>query len=179
MSRMSRVMSSGPFKRSRRAVTVLLAAVLLCAGAPVQAFDPAVPTAEDVFNPSSRMVVLGRFVATKTDPAVFAVEDSLRGDVPAGQYTVFETGRMSMEGGPVVFALSRPDRHFPPGLAVLAVVEIDRVNRRLTIPMATAWRFRVTKDRLDDLLGFSTRFEPMVQALRHGGKFPAWVPVKR
>ena len=29
MSRMSRVMSSGPFKRSRRAVTELLAAVLL------------------------------------------------------------------------------------------------------------------------------------------------------
>ena len=172
-------LSSGPFRRLRRAAAVLVASVLLCAGAPAQAFDPAVPTAEDVFNPSSRMVVLGRFVASKTDPAVFVVEDSLRGDVPAGQYTVFETGRISMEGGPVVFAVGRPDRHFPPGLAVLPVVEIDRVNHRLTIPMATAWRFRVKKDRLDDLLGFSTRYEPMLQALRHGGEFPKWVPVKR
>lgn len=179
MSRLSRVMLSGPFKRSRRAATVLLAAVLLSAGTPVQAFDPAVPIAEDLFNPSSRMVVVGRFVASKTDPAVFAVEESLRGDVPAGQYTVFETGRISLEGGPAVFALGRPDRHFPMGLAVLPVVEIDRLNRRLTIPMATAWRFRVTKDRLDDSLGFSTRFEPMAQALRHGGKFPAWVQAKR
>lgn len=161
------------------AAAVLVAAALLCTARPAHAFDPAVPTAEDVFNPSSRMVVLGRFVASKTDPAVFAVEDSLRGDVPTGQYTVLETGRISLEGDPAVFALSRPDRHFPPGLAVLPVVEIDRVNRRLTIPMATAWRFRLNKDRLDDLLGFSTRFEPMVQALRHGGKFPVWVPVKR
>lgn len=172
-------MSNHHFKPSRRAATVLLAAVLLGASASAQAFDPAVPTAEDVFNPSTRMVVLGRFLASKTDPAVFAVEDSLRGDVPAGQYTVYETGRISMEGGLAVFALSRPDRHFPMGLAVLPVVEIDRVNHRLTIPMATAWRFRVKKDRLDDLLGFSTRYEPMVQALRQGGEFPAWVPVKR
>jgi hypothetical protein len=171
--------SRANFKGLHQAAAVLVASVLLCTGASVQAFDPAVPTAEDVFNPSSRMAVLGRFVASKTDPAVFAVEDSLRGDVPAGQYTVFETGRISMEGGLAVFALGRPDRHFPMGLAVLPVVEIDRVNRRLTIPMATAWRFRVNKDRLDDLLGFSTRFEPMVQALRHGGKFPDWVPAKR
>lgn len=172
-------MSNHHIKPLRRAATVLLAALLLCTGAPAQAFDPAVPTAEDVFNPSSRMVVLGRFLASKTDPAVFAVEDSLRGDVPAGQYTVYETGRISMEGGLAVFALSRPDRHFPMGLAMLPVVEIDRVNHRLTIPMATAWRFRVKKDRLDDFLGFSTRYEPMLQALRHGGEFPAWVPVKR
>ena len=158
---------------------MLMVTVLLSAGAPAHAFDPAVPTAEDVFNPSSRMVVLGRFVASKTDPAVFAVEDSLRGDVPVGQYTVYETGRISLEGGPVVFALGRPDRHFPMGLVVLPVVEIDRVNHRLTIPMATAWRFRVNKDRLDDLLGFSTHYEPMLQALRQGGKFPKWAPVKR
>lgn len=175
---MSRI-SNKSFKPLRGAVYALFAAVLLCTGAPAQAFDPAVPTAEAVFNPSSRMVVLGRFVASKTDPAVFVVEDSLRGDVPVGQYTVFETGRISMEGSPMVFAVSRPDRHFPMGLAVLPVVELDRVNHQLTIPMATAWRFRVKKDRLDDMLGFSTRYEPMLQALRQGGEFPAWVPVKR
>ncbi|QEI04555.1 hypothetical protein FXN63_00940 [Pigmentiphaga aceris] len=163
------------FKPVRRAT---LAASMLAACS-AWAFDPAVPTAEDLFSPASGPVVLGRFVATKTDPAVFAVEDSLRGNIPTGQYTVFETGRISLEGGLAVFALSRPDKHFPPGLAVLPVVEIDQVNRQLTIPMATAWRFRVSKDRLDDLLGFSTRFAPMVQALRHGGEFPAWVPVKR
>jgi hypothetical protein len=45
--------------------------------------------------------------------------------------------------------------------------------------MATAWRFRVLGDRVTDGLAFSTRLQPLAQALRLGGPMPQWVPVKR
>jgi hypothetical protein len=163
----------------RRIVIAGLAMASVLGVTAAHAFDPAVPTAEDVFTARGGPVVLGRFEVAKAEPAIFVVEESLRGDVAPGRYAVFETGRVSMDGPPAVFAMSAPGRDFPPGRAMLGVVEVDRVNQRLTVPMATVWRFRVVKDRVDDALGFSTRLEPLALALRHGGAMPAWVPVKR
>lgn len=156
-----------------------LAAALLVSVAPAHAFEPAVPSAEDLFVPTHIAVVLGRFVVSKTDPAVFLVEESLRGQVPSGRYTVFETGRFGSRGEPAVYAMSRPARDFPPGRVVLPVMEVDGAESRLVIPMAAGWRFRVVDGRVDDLMGFSTPFEPLARALRNGGAMPAWVPVKR
>lgn len=157
----------------------MVAMALLLAVPATHAFDPAVPIAEDVFTATGGPVVLGRFEVSKAEPAIFVVEESIRGDVAPGRYTVFETGRVSMDGPPAVFAMSAPGRDFPLGRALLAAVEVDRVHRRLTVPMATVWRFRVIRDRVHDGLGFSTRVEPLVQALRQGGPTPAWLPVNR
>jgi hypothetical protein len=65
------------------------------------------------------------------------------------------------------------------GRVLLPVIQVDGGGKNLIAPMATAWRFRVDKGRVRDLMGFSTGFEPLAQAVRGHGQMPTWKAVKR